>query len=39
MISTKSNPIILLEGKLEGKNIAHGNNLIQQLKLNIGEEI
>ena len=39
MISTKSNPIILLEGKLEGKNIANGNNLIQQLKLNIGEEI
>ena len=32
IISTKTDPIILLEAKLEGKNISSKNQLIQQLK-------
>ena len=36
IISTKGNPILLLEAKLEGKNISSGNQLIQQLKPDVG---
>ena len=32
IIATKTDPIILLEAKLEGKNISSKNQLIQQLK-------
>ena len=38
VISTKDYPVILLEGKLEGKNISSKNQLIQQLSPIIGEE-
>ena len=37
IISTKTDPIILLEAKLEGKNISSKNQLIQQLKPSVGE--
>jgi len=37
IISTKTDPIILLEAKLEGKNISSKNQLIQQLKPTLGE--
>ncbi len=37
IISTKTDPIILLEAKLEGKNISSKNQLIQQLKPTVGE--
>ena len=37
IISTKTGPIILLEAKLEGKNISSKNQLIQQLKPTVGE--
>jgi len=37
MISTKTDPIILLEAKLEGKNISSKKQLIQQLKPLTGE--
>ncbi len=37
IISTKTDPIIILEGKLEGKNISSRNQLIQQLKPTVGE--
>ncbi len=37
IISTKTDPIILLEAKLEGKNITSKNQLIQQLKPSVGE--
>ena len=37
IISTKTDPIILLEAKLEGKNISSKNQLIQQLKASVGE--
>jgi len=37
IISTKTEPIILLEAKLEGKNITSKNQLIQQLKPTVGE--
>ncbi|WP_032514420.1 MULTISPECIES: methionyl-tRNA formyltransferase [Prochlorococcus] len=37
IISTKTDPIILLEVKLEGKNITSKNQLIQQLKPTVGE--
>ena len=37
IISTKTDPIILLEAKLEGKNISSKNQLIQQLKPKLGE--
>jgi len=39
IISTKTDPIILLEAKLEGKNISCKNQLIQQLKPSVGENI
>ena len=39
IISTKTDPIILLEAKLEGKNITSKNQLIQQLKPKVGEYI
>ncbi len=37
IISTKTDPIILLEAKLEGKNISSKKQLIQQLKPLVGE--
>ena len=37
IISTKTDPIILLEAKLEGKNITIKNQLIQQLKPTVGD--
>ena len=37
IISTKTEPIILLEAKLEGKNISSKNQLIQQLNPSVGE--
>ena len=39
IISTKTDPIILLEAKLEGKNISSKNQLIQQLKPSVGEHL
>ena len=37
IISTKTDPIILLEAKLEGKNISSQKRLIQHLKPSVGE--
>ncbi len=37
LISTKTDPIILLEAKLEGKNTSSKNQLIQQLKPKVGD--
>ena len=37
IISTKTDPIILLEAKIEGKNISRKKQLIQQLKPSVGE--
>jgi len=37
VISTNTDPIILLEAKLEGKNISREKQLIQQLKPTVGE--
>ena len=37
IISTKTDPIILLEAKLEGKNISSKKQLIQQLRPSVGE--
>ena len=37
IIATKTDPIILLEAKLEGKNISSKNQLIQQLKPTVGD--
>ena len=37
IVSTKTDPIILLEAKLEGKNISSKKQLIQQLKPSVGE--
>jgi len=37
IISTKTDPIILLEAKLEGKNITSKKQLLQQLKPSVGE--
>jgi len=37
IISTKTEPILLLEAKLEGKNISSKKQLIQQLKPSVGE--
>jgi len=37
IISTKTDPIILIEAKLEGKNISSKKQLIQQLKPSAGE--
>ena len=39
VIATKTDPILIKEIKLEGKNISKGNQLIQQLNLNKGEKI
>ena len=39
IISTKTDPIILLEAKLEGKNISSKKQLIQQLKPLVGENL
>jgi len=39
IISTKSFPILLIEGKLEGKNSTNKNNLIQQLNVKIGDTL
>ena len=38
IISTKTLPILLIEAKLEGKNITQKNNLIQQLNTKIGDQ-
>ncbi len=38
VISTKTDPILVLEAKLEGKNESSGSQLIQQLKPKIGEK-
>ena len=38
VISTKTDPIIILEAKLEGKNISSQNQLIQQLNPIVGEK-
>ncbi len=38
VISTKTDPILLLEAKLEGKNISSQNQLIQQLNPKVGEK-
>ena len=38
LISTKTSPILLTEGKLEGKNTASKKRLIQQLKPKIGDK-
>ncbi len=38
IISTKTDPIILLEAKLEGKKISSKNQLIQQLKPTVGDD-
>ncbi len=38
VISTKTDPILILEGKLEGKNISSQNQLIQQLNPIVGEK-
>ncbi len=37
IISTKTDPIILLEAKLEGKNLSSKKQLIQQLNPSVGE--
>ena len=39
VIATKTEPILIKEIKLEGKNISKENQLIQQLNLNKGEKI
>ena len=39
VISTKTYPIILIEAKLEGKNISSKKQLIQQLKPILGEKL
>ena len=38
VLSTKTEPILILEAKLEGKNISSQNQLIQQLNPIIGEK-
>ena len=38
VLSTRTDPIVILEAKLEGKNISSQNQLIQQLKPTIGEK-
>ena len=37
IIATKTDPIILIKAKLEGKNISSKNQLIQQLKPTVGD--
>ena len=39
IISTKTFPILLMECKLEGKNVTNKNNLIQQLNTKIGDKL
>ena len=39
IITTKTEPILLLEAKLEGKNISKNNQLIQQLNPSVGERL
>ena len=39
VIATKTEPILIKEIKLEGKNTSKENQLIQQLNLNVGEKI
>ena len=39
VIATKTEPLLIKEIKLEGKNISKGNQLIQQLNLIKGEKI
>jgi len=39
IISTKTDPIILIEAKLEGKNISSKKQLIQQLKPSVGQHL
>ena len=39
VISTKTEPIVILEIKVEGKNITNKNQLIQQLNLKSGDKI
>ena len=38
IVTTKTDPILLLEAKLEGKNVSSKNQLIQQLNPVIGEK-
>ena len=38
VISTKSDPMLIIEAKLEGKNTSCGNQLIQQLNPVVGEK-
>ena len=38
VISTKTDPILIIEAKLEGKNISSQNQLIQQLNIEVGEK-
>ena len=38
VISTKTDPIIILEAKIEGKNVSSKNQLIQQLSPVVGEK-
>ena len=38
VITTKTDPILILEAKLEGKNISSQNQLIQQLNPEVGEK-
>ena len=38
IISTKTDPILILEAKLEGKNISTKNQLIQQLNPTVGKK-
>ena len=39
VIATKTEPILIEEIKLEGKNISNKNQLIQQLNLKKGDKI
>ena len=39
VISTKTDPILIIEAKLEGKNISSQNKLIQQLNPVVGEKL
>ena len=38
VISTKTEPILILEAKLEGKNVSRQNQLIQQLNPVVGKK-
>jgi len=39
VISTKTIPVVILEIKLEGKNVVSQNQLIQQLNLKVGDSL